>query len=234
MPPNPSRRRPPDPSPPGRSPAADPEFVLDLLRGLAAYTQSPFVHALAKTVARYPWPDLANALNRNQMACKLWLRDELHATLGGDLGRIRILGGWYGVLAAVLFDDPRFAIRDIESVDLDPACAPVAERLNRAQAEQGRFRARTADMHALDCADPSDLVINTSCEHIPDLRAWLDRLPEGCRVLLQSNDYVREPEHVNCVDSLEAFVAQARLATLLYAGAFETRNYTRFMLIGRR
>ena len=220
-----------------RNAAADPDFVFDLLRGLATYAQSPFMHALARTVARYPWPDLANALNRNQIACKLWLRDALHATLGRDLGRIRILGGWYGVLAAMLFDDPRFDIRAIESVDIDPACAPVAALLNRAQAEAGRFRAVTADMYGLDYAAEvggPDLVINTSCEHIPDLGAWLALLPKGARVLLQSNDYVREPEHINCVESLEAFAAQARLAELLYAGKLETRNYTRFMLIGRR
>ena len=45
----------------------------------------------------------------------------------------------------------------------------------------------------------ADLVVNTSCEHIADLRGWLDLLPKGTSVLLQSNDYFSEPTHINCV-----------------------------------
>ena len=39
----------------------------------------------------------------------------------------------------------------------------------------------------------ADLIINTSCEHIADLRGWLALLPRGARVMLQSNDYFSEP-----------------------------------------
>ena len=78
------------------------------------------------------------------------------------------------------------------------------------------------------------LVINTSCEHLPDVPGWLAGLPAGLPLLLQSNDYYREPDHRSCVPSLEAFKAQAGLSALWFAGALPTKNYTRFMLIGRR
>ena len=40
-------------------------------------------------------------------------------------------------------------------------------------------------------ADPrtGDLVINTSCEHLPDFDRWWKRIPAGQQVVLQSNDY---------------------------------------------
>jgi len=106
--------------------------------------------------------------------------------MGGRYESIWILGGWYGVLAAMLFEDPRFTIGAIDSIDIDPVVGAVAATLNRPFAT--RFRAATGDMYALDYrSGHPDLTVNTSCEHIADVRRWLDLLPAGSRVLLQSN-----------------------------------------------
>ena len=79
------------------------------------------------------------------------------------------------MLSALLFEDERYAIDRIVSFDIDPDCEAVAACLNRENARSGRFTARTADMLELDYAtDRPDLIINTSCEHIPDIGAWLD------------------------------------------------------------
>ena len=58
----------------------------------------------------------------------MWARDELSKPSAADSARIWILGGWYGVLAAMLFEDRRFEIGQIDSIDIDPAVAPVARR----------------------------------------------------------------------------------------------------------
>jgi hypothetical protein len=208
------------------------EQAFDLTRGIAAYTASPLIRGLARLIAEFPGADIANAFNHKQVACKVWARDELLANCGGRFGRVWVLGGWYGVLPAMLFEDARFAIDRIESIDIDPEVAEVALSLNRHWPE--RFHARTLDMYALDYAgEAPDLVINTSCEHIPDLPAFLALLPRGTRVLLQSNDYFSEPTHINCMPSLEAFAEQAALGEVEFAGALPMKNYTRFMLIGR-
>jgi hypothetical protein len=149
-----------------------------------------------------------------------------------------VLGAWHGVLGAMLLAEPRLAISEVVSLDVDPDCAPIAETLNHRHVASGRFRAVTADMTSLDFdhapGGRPGLVINTSCEHLDDVPGWVASLPAGLPVLLQSNDYFREPDHRSCVPSLEAFGAQAGLAELLFAGALPSRNYTRFMLIGRR
>lgn len=219
----------------------DDEFYRDILDGLALYTGSDFQRDVLAALSQHDQPALGAALNRNQIASKMWLADALHDTVGPSLGRVRILGGWFGVLAAVLLHDRRFTIGGIESIDIDPACAPVALAVNATHARTGRFTARTGDMleidyrvSAADAGESPNIVVNTSCEHLVAFDRWLARIPPGQWLVLQSNDYFACPEHVNCVPSLAAFRAQAPLSEVAFAGERRMRRYTRFMLIGRR
>ncbi|MGE0283501.1 MAG: class I SAM-dependent methyltransferase [Rhizobiaceae bacterium] len=207
------------------------EHAFDLTRGIAAYCGSNLVANLARVIAKHPEADIANAFNHKQVACKMWAVDALFDAFGPKFERIWVLGGWYGVLAAMLFDDMRFDIGVVENIDIDPSVEAVGYTLNRSAGE--RFKAITQDMYKLDYAQGApDLVVNTSCEHIADVRGWLDMLPNGTRVLLQSNDYFAEPTHINCVASLDQFRALAQLAEVRFAGALPQKKYTRFMLIG--
>jgi hypothetical protein len=207
------------------------DTAFDLTRGLAAYTGSPLIAGIANVIGKHPHADIGNAFNHKQVASKIWARQMLFEHLGPAYHHILVVGGWYGILSAMLFDDERFEIGRIVSSDIDPDVAVVAHALNRASSD--RFEAITADMYEMDYASlGADLVINTSCEHIADLRAWLALLPGGTRVLLQSNDYFSEPTHISCVPDLDAFRAQAGLASEVFGGGLKTKNYTRFMLIG--
>jgi len=212
----------------------DKDYVFDLLRGAAQFTGSDLLAALAETFAEFPDMPVDNAFNHKQVASKLWARDMLATHTNGAFDHIWVMGGWIGILPAMLFDDARFEIKAISSFDIDPSVAPVAEKLNRKLAGDADFAAHTADMYELDYTGPNapDLVINTSCEHIEDLPKWLSLLPTGCRVMLQSNNYTSEPTHVNCVESVDELTQQANLSDLSYAGALELPRYTRFMLIG--
>lgn len=206
------------------------EQAFDLTRGIAAYAHSPLVGRLAKVIGKHPEADIANAFNHKQVACKMWARDELFNAYGGRFKRTWIMGGWYGVLAAMLLDDARFEIGNIDSIDIDEDVAAVARTLN---GNDGRFNALTGDMYSLDYRDANpDLVANTSCEHIADVRGWLNLLPEGTKVLLQSNDYFAEPTHINCVVSQEAFESLAQLSEVRFSGTLPQKKYNRFMLIG--
>jgi hypothetical protein len=212
------------------------DFCFDILRGLSRLTDSALIADVADVVAKFPNPDLAVALNHKQFESKLFLRDRLFEALGPSHQRVWILAGWYGVLAAMLLDDPRFDIGSIMSVDIDAACVPVATTLNRRHVAANRFEAQTHDIYQLDyrSRQPPTLIINTSCEHLHDVPRWLDLLEPGTPLVLQSNDYRREPDHLSCVDSVGDFERQARLSTVLFSGTLATKNYNRFMLIGRR
>jgi hypothetical protein len=213
----------------------DDEFYRDILAGIAVHADSAFLRDVLATLSTHQAPGIAVALNKNQMASKRWLADALHAAAGGRYESVMILGGWIGALAAVLLHDRRFDIARIVSVDIDPACAPVALSLNATHVRAGRFEARTADMRGIDYAgERFDLVINTSCEHVEDFERFYARVPDGQHLVLQSNDYVSCAEHVNCMPDLAAFRAQAPMRELLFEGERRMRRYTRFMLIGRK
>jgi hypothetical protein len=216
------------------------EFYGDILEGLAAWLASPLVADIRATVARFAEPDLGAALNRNQIQSKRWLADALLESAGDSYGTITVLGGWFGVLGAILLNDPRFRIGRVVSTDIDPRCAAVAESLNATQVRAGRFSAITDDMRtrrysaAPNDASAPDLIVNTSCEHVVGFDEWFARVPDGQLLALQSNDYYAIADHVNCVADLDAFRAQAPLRDELFAGVQPHKRYRRFMLIGRK
>jgi hypothetical protein len=219
------------------------EFYRDILEGMAMYTGSAFQRDVLATLSRHDEPALGAALNKNQMASKMWLADALFQSVGPDLGSVLVLGGWVGVLGAVLLHDARFAIGKVVSVDIDPRCAAIADSLNATHVRTGRFAARTADMLEIDYdrrlagtagAESADLIINTSCEHLDDFGRWYARIPSGQLLVLQSNDYYACREHVNCVPDLAALREQAPMREVLFAGERALRRYVRFMLIGRK
>lgn len=226
-------------------------FYLDILDGLARYLDNAFIADLVETVARHPHPYLGYSLNRKQVTSKLWLLDELYRAAAGQLGTVYVLGGWNGVLSAMLLHDPRFDVERVLSVDLDPGCEAVADTMNGIHLKAGRFKAVTADMYDIDyrasrfeCAGPDgaprvveatpDTLLNTSCEHLARFAEWYDAVPAGTLLALQSNDMFHVDVHVNCHADLAAFEAQAPMAERLYSGALKLKRTTRFMLIGRK
>ena len=183
--------------------------------------------------------DVHYAFSNNQIVSKTWLVDKVYETLGGRFGTVYVLGGWYGVLSAMVLNDARFDVDRVVSIDIDPECAAFAERLNARHLAERRFRAVTADVCAQDFSrqDGSaavNLAINTSCEHMPSAEAWYGRLPAGILQAFQSNDYFDCPEHVNCIADLDAFKRQVPMTEVLYEGTLQRKRYSRFMLVGRK
>ncbi|MGI9305120.1 MAG: class I SAM-dependent methyltransferase [Gammaproteobacteria bacterium] len=215
----------------------DDEFYRDILDGMSRYLESALLADVLRTLSRLPVSDLGPALNKNQIACKKWLLDQLYRAAGGEYDTVHTLGGWYGVLSALLLNDARFDIAKAVSYDIDPACEPVAQSLNGTHVGRGKFEAVTADMLDLDfnASDhANDVIVNTSCEHLSRFDQWYARLPGGALLVLQSNDYYAIDEHVNCVPDLEAFQRQAPMQDVLFQGELKLKKYTRFMLIGRK
>ncbi|PPR64101.1 MAG: hypothetical protein CFH10_00328 [Alphaproteobacteria bacterium MarineAlpha4_Bin2] len=221
------------------------QFYKDILDGLSLYYESRLITDIRNTALRFPVSNLGVSLNRRQTTSKLWLLEKLFEYHGGQLGEVHVLGGWYGVLGALVLHNGKFKDVRITSFDRDPTCAPIAESLNGVSFEQGLFRTVTADILDIHYGDTSmmvgdvqfplpDTLINTSCEHLEDFSLWFENLPSGVLLVLQSNDYISEPAHVNCVGDLDSFKAQAPLSETLYAGGYEFDKYTRFMLIGRK
>jgi hypothetical protein len=167
-----------------------------------------------------------------QLKSKEWLINALSTQFSGKDGpaSIEIHGGWVGVLASMLFQSI-IPIKRITSLDIDPACEPIATMMNKGEEIAGRFQAMTGDMCNL--ISFVNIVINTSCEHITQeqYEIWLDKRTKDQLLVLQSNNY-KIDEHVRTAKSLEEFKEQSHI-DVLWAGELELPLYTRYMIIGK-
>jgi len=171
-----------------------------------------------------------DAFWQGQIKSKEWLIEKLSATIVNPVS-IDVHGGWVGLLASMLFQS-NMQIKHIRSVDIDPACEPVAKMMNKGEEIEGRFCAVTSDM--CEIRSDADVIINTSCEHITQDQydLWLSGVPQNSLLVLQSNNYIID-EHVRAASSLDDFVEQSDIK-VKWKGQLELPNYTRYMLIGTR
>jgi len=142
-----------------------------------------------------------------------------------NLENVLICGAWYGQLATML-DESNLG-EQYTGLDIDPSIATIAEHLNRSIP----YAHIVEDMYAYNY-DHYDTVINTSCEHIHDLRDWLDLIPKGTIVILQSNNYTEIEDHINCSDSVDEFADKAGLSEIIVADTLTMPIYERYTIIG--
>tara|TARA_Y100000389_G_scaffold5307_1_gene5016 strand:- start:147 stop:734 length:588 start_codon:yes stop_codon:yes gene_type:complete len=171
--------------------------------------------------------DIANSVNDNQLENKLWLIDKLSPYFSIYTSpKISIAAGWHGLLAHLLDDKD-----NIQSFDLDHACEEIKIFDNVSY--------KTNDIAKHD-PKASDILICTSCEHITDdlILTWIKRKKENSLVVLQSNDYFKIKDHINCKKSLINFKrnilskAKQKKINIQVVNSFELKmpKYTRFML----
>jgi hypothetical protein len=173
-----------------------------------------------------------DAFWQGQLKSKEWLINALSTQFSGKEGpaSVEIHGGWVGVLASMLFQSD-IPIKRIYSLDIDPACEPIATMMNKSEEIQGRFRAGTGDMCNL--ISFVDVVINTSCEHITQeqYEIWLSKRVKDQLLVLQSNNYIID-EHIRTASSLHEFKEQSHI-NVIWEGELELPLYKRWMIIGK-
>ncbi len=169
-----------------------------------------------------------------QIKSKLWLIEELEKHKSIRNAEFVIHGGWNGVLAAMMFNS-ELGIKHITSIDIDPKCKEIASTMNKRYEMEGKFESVTADMCEFEYKREPYFVINTSCEHITQeqYNTWLDKVPDGAQIILQSNNYFELDEHVNCSKDLNEFEWKSKLKVTEKA-ELELPKYKRFMLVGRK
>ena len=210
---------------------------------------SEFFDNFGQVLNKYPDIDIKDLFSKGQMESKRWLVNELEK-INKSLGTVFLCAGWYGSLAAFLFES-NLEIEKIRSFDIDKSCASIAETFNRTKTmDSWKFKASTLDILGMDypttyttqrsdgtgleLTEMPNTIINTSCEHIPtgDFIKWYNTIPVGTLVVLQTNNYFKLPEHVNCCNDLDDFSRVAPIKEVLYQGQLELSKYTRYMRIG--
>lgn len=171
---------------------------------------------------------------KGQINSKVWLIEQLKKLPRAHSMDILICGGWYGVMATLLFNSDLY-VNKITSIDVDNKCENTANTMNKQYEIAGRFRAVTQDMMTYKDYDEYDMIINTVCEHLTteQYNEWLNLIPKDKIIVLQSNDYVI-PEHVNPMKDLNQFVSQSKLYPIVEPSELQTEKYKRFMIVGKK
>ena len=188
------------------------------------------LHYWMQAIRQSPDPQrVLDAFWSGQIKSKEWLIESLRPLVTKEV-TVDIHGGWVGVLASMLFQSG-LPISKIRSIDIDHHVQDTANTMNKGEEIEGKFTALLANM--CDIQANSDVIINTSCEHISQSQfdQWLaNRIPSSLLVL-QSNNYLID-EHVRIAHSLGEFVDQSNI-NVLWSGELELPLYTRYMLIGK-
>jgi len=194
----------------------DTEFIIKYTNAL--YSVQP------ECMPRYE--EFRDMFSSGQLKSKEWLVTELanHVALDSSQSCL-IAGAWFGTLGMLL--RKKFINMNVSMLDIDTRCS---EFINHLISGDEKSSTVSADMYSYKYSE--DIIINTSCEHIPDITEWISLLPSNRIVVLQSNNYFIAPDHVNCVNSQEEFLRQTGLYKIHYIGELEMPMYTRFMIIG--
>jgi hypothetical protein len=222
-----------------RGPVAEPKTVEEILERCPDAERRAelweFIHRI-DTLPPEERSAIVESVDDVQVRSKLWLIDELTRLRDLAGAELLVLGAWYGILPFLMNLRLERPPAKMLCVDINPHPGEVGAEV---------FGSMYPNIH-YQCADamdydyepwsrnPAALVMNTICEHLPDLPGWWHLLPPGQLVVMQSNNYRLCCDHVNCVDGVEDMKAQTPMSEVLYEGVLPLSLFDRFMVIGRR
>lgn len=210
-----------------------------ILQYIANCIDDDFINTIS--VWSNKWAETTNItdhFSRGQIASKLWMVEKLSDIVdNSQLGTVIMYGGWYATIAEVLFK--YFNIKKYYNLDLDQDVLDVANDFN--YKNSNKFSSMLCDVNSLkysngECVLPNSeqvkptVVINTSCEHMND--EWFNNLPSGQFVVLQTNNYFENEQHINCVHSVDEALSKYKFSEVLYSGSLDAVLYERYMIIG--
>jgi len=173
----------------------------------------------------------AQSLTPKQIKCKEWLVSEL-LNIPYEFESIQLYGGWFGYpLIDIL--SKQYRIKQVLNVDIDSVALETCQKYSRCF---NHYFVKTLNTHVTDQFESydTDLVINTSSEHMDDLPKLINnkRYKKSCVFALQSNNMDHLEEHINCSTSEDELVEKSSLSKILYKGTLTFDNYKRYMVIG--
>lgn len=193
---------------------------------------------------------LFDSFSSNQFASKTALINAVnnHIALDQD-STVVIWGSWYGSILIPLLAD---RVKKIVCIDLDNEPLQIAKNRLFPKYKNVDYICDDVFKTYRDVYLDTNLIINTSCEHMPPMKEWhwfgtgaleqdvdttvfrTPKLSNNCYFALQSNNMFGIEGHTNCVNSIEEFKEQLpERAEVLYQEEVEDTRGTRYMLVGR-
>jgi hypothetical protein len=178
-------------------------------------------------------PDLLDSYSSNQFKSKEVLINHIKKlNILNNESNISILGSWYGSILIPAFKN----VKSITLIDLDDKVIRIAKQRLFNHYTNTDFI--TADVFNLGKhsyrIEKSNLIINTSCEHMRPMKELKTLKNSKSYFAFQSNNMSYIKDHVNCVNSIEEFKKQMpENSKILIEDHIKDDRGTRFLLIGQ-
>ena len=189
-----------------------------------------------ETSMPYVFKRVMDSLNSSQLQSKLWLIEELN-WLEIKPTNVCLIAGWYAQYVVPLLLDTFPSIQLIENFEIDKDIREMTYRFNKRFKDEDKYRVviRNIMFKELGREHDFDLVINCACEHMFPMWKFREINEEQDPVyVLQSSDDDTHDDHINCVQSTDELIEQARIVDVLYSGSIKLHNgTTRFLVIGQ-
>lgn len=187
--------------------------------------------------------DFIRSFDKNQIECKKWLVEELIKTRRLDDRKnlkVTIFGSWYGNIIVPFLIKNISNIREVELIDMDSEAIAISRKIHSKSYCETQIKYTIIDINFFDFSDYyTNILINTSCEHMAPMNNFHFRNEEDIIFCLQSNNMFDLREHVNCVNSENELLEQSDIFNPFFAGkkkfvGQKGKEYERYLIIGRR
>jgi len=184
----------------------------------------------------YVFKRVMDSMNQSQLESKLWIIQEL-IKLEIKPKRVAILAGWYAQYIVPLLYDNFESVEWVENFEIDQDVKRLSYKFNKRLKEDKKYRTLITNVMFDRIQSGMDTIINCACEHMYPMwkfRELNETFQKNPLYILQSSNDEQHEDHINCVNSEEELIDQARIKDVIYSGSKILSNKsTRFMVIGR-
>ena len=189
-----------------------------------------------------------DSMNASQLESKLWLVETLQK-IDVKPNRVALLAGWFAQYIVPLMFDTFDELEWIENFEIDHDVSPLSYKFNKRYKDNDLYKMNMRNVMIkplrfrqnpnlpIPKEDIFDVIINCACEHMYPMwkfREMNSDVQKSPLLVLQSSNATQHEDHINCVESEEELIDQARLKHVFFSGSKLLPNNTkRFMVIGR-
>ena len=197
---------------------------------------------------RYLTKRVLDSMNASQLESKLWLVQTLEK-FDVQPKRVALLAGWFAQYIVPLMFDTFPECEWIENFEIDHDVSPISYKFNKRFKDENRYKMNMRNVMIkplkfrqnpnipIPKEDVYDVIINCACEHMYPMwkfRELNNAVQKNPLLVLQSSDDDQHEDHINCVESEDELIDQARIKHVIYSGSKVLSNRSkRFMVIGR-
>ncbi len=167
---------------------------------------------------------LRDSLSTGQIQSKLRIIKLCHE-LNIKSKKSVFIGHWHGLLPLMMKNE--IFLETAIGIEKSATWSEFSNSLNNSW----HWKSYCSDIHDYKIEIDTDLVVNTSCEHMDN--RWLSGIPKGCYVILQSTDFEHE-EHANTHPNIDSFSSSLQGINIIVADTLDCKIYKRFTIFGQK